>query len=94
MSESVNRKNSSASSSRAVGGRGSSNGKKFQFKNPVSDRGLVEGLPVLRYSFRMEDKMAVKFITWKEKLFQYVQNNGTYSAKVKSGCIQRPKSGS
>jgi hypothetical protein len=82
MSESLSRKNSSSSSTGAVGGRGSSNRKKFQFKNLVSDRGLVESLPILRHSSRMEDQMAVKFITWKEKLFQYVQNNGNYSAKV------------
>jgi hypothetical protein len=82
MSENLNKKNYGSVGGGAVGGRGSSNRKKFQFKNPVPERGLVEGLPVLKYSSRLEDQMAVKFIAWKEKLYQYVQNDGKYSAKV------------
>jgi hypothetical protein len=42
----------------------------------------VESLPVLKYSYRLEDQVAAKFIAWKEKLYQYVQNDGNYSAKV------------
>jgi hypothetical protein len=49
MSENSNKKNSGSFVGEAVGGRGSSNRKKFQFNNPVRERGLVEGLPVLKY---------------------------------------------
>ena len=73
-----NRKASSKSS-----GNGSNSSKKSNFLyKPPAATGLIPGLPLLRYSIKMEDQMSVKFLAWKDKLYRYVQNNGNYSPKV------------
>lgn len=65
------------------GGRGTGNFRRFNFKpNQNQEKGLIEGLPLLKYSSRIEDQMPVNFINWKEKLFQYIQNSGNYSPNV------------
>jgi hypothetical protein len=72
MSDSLNGKVLSSA------GRGSGNRRKFQFKaNQSQERGLIEDLPVLKYSSRMEDQMPVK-----ELLCLYIQNDGNYSPTV------------
>ena len=47
----------------------------FKFKEP-QERGLV------KYSTKFDDQISVKYIDWKERLYEYVQNNGNYSPKV------------
>jgi hypothetical protein len=47
--------------------------------NANVEKGLIEEL---KYSPKVEDQMAVKFINWKEKLFLYVQNSSDYLPKV------------
>jgi hypothetical protein len=77
MSESLNGKVLSSA------GRGLGKRRRIQFKaNQSQERGLIENLPVLKYSSRMEDQMPLKFIFWKEKLFEYIQNDGNYSPIV------------
>jgi hypothetical protein len=63
-------------------GRGTGNRKFIYESNANIEKGLVEELRLLKYSPRIEDLMAVKFIKWKENLFQYVQNSSKYSSKV------------
>ena len=53
----------------------------FKFKEP-QERGLVLELPLLKYSPKFDDQISVKYIDWKERLYEYVQNNGNYSPKV------------
>ena len=53
----------------------------FKFKEP-QERGLVQELPLLKYSPKFDDQISVKYIDWKERLYEYVQNNGNYSPKV------------
>jgi hypothetical protein len=46
---------------------------KFVYKSNANiEKGLIEKLPLLKYSPKIEDQTAVKFFNWKEKLFQYV----------------------
>jgi hypothetical protein len=74
---------SGSSGGKKFGGRGAQNNRRFVLRpNQNQEKGLIDGLPMLKYSSRIEDQMPVNFINWKEKLFQYVQNSGNYSPNV------------